>query len=171
MSCTVNQALVLLSLLLKGYILEAEWDGLPVNDQCDLVAELHSKPIGLQLLNKADHQAHVLVLEDDVGSTKLVLVFHAEGCTHGVAGRHDYGSQFLKVKRCVEVAICVFVENVDSLVNDGEDASNDPLVKDYHLIGEDESLVARQEVASEVFANNDGPLFLFFLFLIIATSH
>ena len=163
--------MVLLALLRKGYVLEVERDGLPVDDQCDLIAELHSEPIGFQLLNKANHQAHILVLENDVGSAKLVLVFHAEGCAHGVAGRHDNGGQFLKVKRCVKVAVCLFVENVDSLVHDGEDTGNDPLVKDYHFVGEDESLITCQEVASQVLTSNDGPLFLFFLFLIIATSH
>ena len=62
----IHQTLVLNLGLLQGQVLEIERDWLVVNDHCDLVIELDRKPVCFKLLNEANHQAHVLVLEHNM---------------------------------------------------------------------------------------------------------
>ena len=60
--------------LLERQILEVKRLGFVVDDHCNLIIELDGQPVRFKLLDEADHQAHVLVLEDYVRAIEFLLV-------------------------------------------------------------------------------------------------
>ena len=127
---------------LERQILEIKRLGFVVNDHCDLIIEFHGQPVRFKLLDEADHQAHVLVLEDYVRAIKFLLVLQLEGGAHRIARRHDDCRQFFQVKRRVKIRTRFILEHyVYSLVYDGEVTCYYLLVVEDDLVGEDKRLV------------------------------
>ena len=128
--------------LLERQILEVKRLGFVVDDHCNLIIELHGKPVRFKLLDEADHQAHVLVLEDYVRAIEFLLVLQLEGGAHRIAWGHDDRLQLFQVKRRIQIRTRLVLEHyVYSLVYDGEITSDYLLVEEDDLVGENKRLV------------------------------
>ena len=128
--------------LLERQILEVKRLGFVVDDHCNLVIELDGQPVRFKLLDEADHQAHVLVLEDYVRAIEFLLVLQLEGSAHRIAWGHDDRLQLFQVKRRIKIRTRLILEHyVYSLVYDGEITSDYLLVVEDDLVGENKRLV------------------------------